>query len=163
NNVKVYLIPNLHAKIYLNEKSVLVSSMNLHRTSIIDSKDFAIAIGNNAEALKFREYVVRLMGKGTRLQSQMSIRNQISRISDKAGKILPGRSLIPRDNGVGFCVRSRHKIGFNPEKPLCPDCYREWSKYENEEYEENYCHSCGNEAETTFSKPLCRPCWKKHN
>ena len=31
--------------------------------------------------------------------------------------------------------------------------------YKNFNYEENYCHGCGKERTTTFSKPFCRTCY----
>ena len=58
----------------------------------------------------------------------------------------------------GYCIRSGDGIPFNLGRPLCLDCYRKWAEYENRNYGEIYCHSCGNEAETTFAKPLCRTC-----
>jgi hypothetical protein len=49
----------------------------------------------------------------------------------------------------------------NTGKPLCADCFRQWNKYQDEDYEEKYCHSCGKSTKTSFAKPLCMACWKK--
>jgi sugar-specific transcriptional regulator TrmB len=163
NRVKVYLIPNLHAKIYLNEKTVLVSSMNVHRTSITDSKDFAMFIKNQEQEQMLREYVKRLIGKGTRTQLSQTIRDRVSDPVDKNRSTQPSRSIERRAVEYGYCIRSRDKISLDIDKPLCADCYRQWNKYQDEDYAEKYCHSCGNSAETTFAKPLCKACWKKSN
>lgn len=163
SKVKVYLVPNLHAKIYFNEKTVLVSSMNVHRTSIIDSKDFAMIIKNEDDAKAFREYVAHLIGKATVAQTSHPIRDYVSGLVEKASKTQSSRSSEHQTLEYGYCIRSRDKIRFNTEKPLCADCYREWTKYEKEDYPEKYCHSCGKSAKTTFAKPLCMACWKKSN
>jgi phosphatidylserine/phosphatidylglycerophosphate/cardiolipin synthase-like enzyme len=83
NRIKVYLVPNLHAKIYLNEKRVIVSSMNIHRTSIIDSKDFAMVVKNEGVAKMFREYVSRLVGKAAIPKASHPIRDYVSGLVKK--------------------------------------------------------------------------------
>ena len=35
-----------------------------------------------------------------------------------------------------------------------------WAQYEDSEYPEAYCHSCGKERDTTYDKPLCGSCFK---
>jgi hypothetical protein len=163
NKVKVLLVPNLHAKIYLNEKRVLVSSMNTHRTSIIDSKDFAMIVSGEDEAKLFRDYVSRLIAKATMTQSSRPIRNYVAGFVEKAITTQPSRSFGARTSEDGYCIRSRDKIPFNTERPLCTDCFAKWNKYHDEDYAEKYCHSCGKSTKTTFAKPLCMTCWKKLN
>jgi hypothetical protein len=163
NKVKVYLVPNLHAKIYLNEKRVLVSSMNMHRTSIIDLKDFAMIVRNDNDAKMFREYVSRLIRKATIAQPSHSVRNHVSGPVEKARIAQSSRSFEHRTSEDGYCIRSQDRIAFNTEKPLCADCFRQWNKFQDEDYAEKYCHSCGKNAKTTFAKPLCMACWKKSN
>lgn len=163
NKVKVYLVPNLHAKIYLNEKRILISSMNMHRTSIIDSKDFAMIVKNDDGAKKFREYVSRLIKKATITQTPHLVRNQVSGRIERTSTVRSSRSFENRTSEDGYCIRSRDKIRLNTEKPLCADCFRQWNRYQNEDYIEKYCHSCGKNAETTFAKPLCLTCWKNSN
>jgi hypothetical protein len=160
NKIKVFLVPNLHAKIYFNEKRVLVSSMNMYRTSIIDSKDFAMIVKDD-DANMFREYVSRLIKKATIAQTSHSVRSYVSGLVEKASVPHSSRSFEHRTSEDGYCIRSRDKIRFNTEKPLCADCFRQWDKYQDEDYAEKYCHSCGKNAETTFAKPLCMACWKK--
>jgi len=161
NRIKVYLVPNLHAKIYLNEKRVIVSSMNIHRTSIIDSKDFAMVVKNEDVAKMFREYVSSLIGKAAIPKASRPIRDYVSGLVEKAA--MTPHSFERQTSEDGYCIRSRDKIPFNTGKPLCADCFRQWNKYQDEDYEEKYCHSCGKSTKTSFAKPLCMACWKKSN
>src|SRR3970040_59788 len=57
NKVKVATVEGLHAKIYLNETSVVVSSMNLTRGSTTASLDFALTLHADADTGAVREYV----------------------------------------------------------------------------------------------------------
>jgi NMD protein affecting ribosome stability and mRNA decay len=61
----------------------------------------------------------------------------------------------------GYCIRCGKNIVFDLDKPLCPTCFKSWSKYMDDLYQENYCHACGNEEETSLSKPLCMHCYKQ--
>src|SRR5205809_4900886 len=64
HHVRVIKVPNLHAKIYLNETTVLLlSSMNITRTSTMDSRDFAMIVKSEDDAKMFRQYVSRLVEK----------------------------------------------------------------------------------------------------
>ena len=50
----------------------------------------------------------------------------------------------------------------NAAQPYCKRCYRSWSRYKNEDYEEKHCHTCGKEHQATMSKPLCLVCYRKY-
>ena len=62
----------------------------------------------------------------------------------------------------GFCIRCGKSITFNTDAPYCPDCFRVWNKFKDQDYEEEYCHLCGTPNElTTLSKPLCYSCFRR--
>jgi hypothetical protein len=143
HDVKVFEVPHLHAKIYLNERTVMVSSMNITEKSTTNSHEFALLVRSEDDAKKFRDYVARLTGKVKASRS--------------------ARPLRQRTEQAGICIRDGSRIDFNPARPLCSKCYLEWAKYENPDYEEKYCHSCGKRTKTTYTRPLCLACYKKLN
>jgi hypothetical protein len=59
----------------------------------------------------------------------------------------------------GYCIRCKKLLNLDPDTPFCYRCYRSWAKYGNWEYQESYCHSCGEPASTSRSKPLCNDCY----
>lgn len=61
----------------------------------------------------------------------------------------------------GYCIRRRTTIKLDLEKPLCWDCYKTWSVYEDPFYKEKFCISCGKENNTNFNKPACLTCFKE--
>ena len=62
----------------------------------------------------------------------------------------------------GFCIRCKAELSANPAQPYCKRCYTSWRRYENEEYEENHCHTCGIGYTSTLLKPVCYACYKKY-
>lgn len=68
HNVKLIPFANLHAKIYLNESKVLISSMNVHRTSVEDSKEFAMIVSSEPNKQMLRAYVSELIPKPVSLK-----------------------------------------------------------------------------------------------
>ena len=59
----------------------------------------------------------------------------------------------------GRCIRCKESIPFDPDRPLCDDHFKSWKRYENWDYEEDYCHRCGADWDTSYGKPICRPCY----
>jgi hypothetical protein len=62
----------------------------------------------------------------------------------------------------GFCIRCKKTIKLNPQVPYCYSCFKVWKKFENADYQENHCHICGNENQSTLLKPACYDCYKEH-
>ena len=59
--VRVHAVENLHAKIYLNESSVLVTSMNLLESSSKNSMEICISVNDKKEQKDVRGYVKTLL------------------------------------------------------------------------------------------------------
>ena len=131
---KVRAVKKLHSKIYLNEHSVVVSSMNLHQTSAGNNHEIALSILDDASMVKIKDYVDNVL-------------------------IPLGEEMEVSETTGGFCIRCGEEIPFDPEKPRCRGCYERW-RDEEDEYEEDYCHMCGKVAEVYSSKPLCYPCFR---
>ena len=62
----------------------------------------------------------------------------------------------------GYCIRCREVITYNPDHPYCYDCYSEWADYQNDEYEDNFCHACGDDEDSSMKYPLCDSCYGEH-
>jgi phosphatidylserine/phosphatidylglycerophosphate/cardiolipin synthase-like enzyme len=137
HKIKVDQVERLHAKIYLNERTVLISSMNITDASTTNSREFAMIVRSDDDVMKFRDYVAQLTGRVNVSQH------------------------IPAASRAGFCIRDGNAIIFNTSRPLCDKCYPNWAKFENKNYVEKYCHSCGKRSETTYARPLCLECYKK--
>ncbi len=173
----VFRHPNLHAKIYLNESSAMLSSMNLTQGSSKNSLDIGMLVeGTDGSYKELLDYARRLANLATRIETPSvgstsgveqrggpspthdgSFRHTLLRNSDEISKtaIKTARAWITR----GRCIRCQKIIPYATDNPLCETHYAEWNRYKNPNYKENFCHKCGRQSPTTFAKPLCESCY----
>ncbi|HYE77787.1 MAG TPA: hypothetical protein VEI97_07365 [bacterium] len=158
---KVGSIHTLHAKLYRFDDEILLSSMNLYDFSQSSSREIAIRILDKYQKMDIEEYMNKLIVEA---ESGSSAGVALG-APEPSVKKQDTRSTAPSERNRGYanpgcCIRCGIAMKFYPDKPLCPDCYKQWSKFKNPDYQENLCHSCGKEHKTTLLKPLCRSCWK---
>ena len=55
-------------------------------------------------------------------------------------------------SNTGFCIRCGNNIPYNPNRPFCNSCYDTWVQFQNDDYNENFCHSTGQESYGRTSK-----------
>jgi phosphatidylserine/phosphatidylglycerophosphate/cardiolipin synthase-like enzyme len=143
-NFDIYFIENLHAKIYLNENNVLITSMNLLQSS----KEKSFEVGH---LIKNAHYAKKVLNE--------VIIDDMIKVWKKGLLEGPYHKEIERDF---YCIRCKSKIPYNCNKPLCDSCFPIWEKYKNEYYPEKYCHKCGNEISVSVKKPLCDTCFAEN-
>ncbi|MBY0478979.1 MAG: hypothetical protein K2Q24_15130 [Chitinophagaceae bacterium] len=80
-------IENLHCKIYLNEKTAIVTSMNLHYYSDTNSIDIGYCTTNENEYLEIVDFV-NLFVKRNNNQTKVGLDNPISEIKQKKYHLL---------------------------------------------------------------------------
>jgi hypothetical protein len=177
-NISLYYCDNLHAKCYCNQDSAVITSMNLLGYSEKNNREMGILLQRELEAENYKETyaeiisiinastpipLVQSRGIGVEAYAPPSpqrppLRQEKSVLSSLGG-ILGGaiNNLI----NAGHCIRCNERVDLDTEHPLCRECYREWNKYKNPEFVEEYCHKCGRRSKTTIVKPLCRSCYSK--
>ena len=171
---KVLPVEWLHSKIYMNESTALASSMNLLDSSFNNSSEFCIRIDktNNGPLYdQLAKYVKQIQLRAER-RNPSATPEKSTPAKASAPKPVPAKAAAksappPRSapksaaaSATGHCIRCGVGIPRNPEKPLCVNHYKIWNRYQEPDYEENYCHLCGEEHDTSMDKPLCRRCWR---
>ena len=153
NGVKVLVAPYLHAKIYMNEQAIVVSSMNLTEFSTKNSLEIALVVREDRGQRQIRDYVANtLMALGTPVNN--------ARVEPTQQPAT--RPAQPGQRGhMGVCIRCRRPIVLDPARPLCPACYESWAQWGNADYPEVFCHACGNPSDVTYDRPLCRDCFRR--
>jgi phosphatidylserine/phosphatidylglycerophosphate/cardiolipin synthase-like enzyme len=146
NGVRVLAVDDLHAKIYMNEESVVLSSMNLTHGSTTKSLDFAVVLQDEDLSKEVRDYVSRTVGA---LADEVKGKGKVTKFFNRIADAIRGH-----------CIRCGRAITKNPDRPLCDDCYDVWAEYENSDFQEKVCHSCGEPAPTSYAKPLCAGCYR---
>ncbi len=168
----VYAVEDLHAKIYMNETQVLITSMNLLEGSAKGSREICISIEEEKLHKDIHDYVedlsqhavrVRRINNTTTSEPEVDapkvVRERRSRYTtggtgQRTAKTNRGKAT----SGEAYCVRCGDSIDFNTEKPLCDEHYKSWNKFKNPDYKEKYCHRCGKKKSTTYAEPFCDEC-----
>ena len=140
--VERYGVEFLHAKIYLTDKSVIVTSMNYTSWSN-RNREIAVRFDRKLTQQAYdevREYVDELLG-------DIPDRNK-------------SESVQRLEKTRGHCIYCGTNVLYNLQKPLC---YPHWKPGLSDKptTKHNYCHSCGGKRETTFAEPLCDECKRR--
>lgn len=153
-------IERLHAKIYLSDKAAVMTSMNLVETSALNSIELATVVLKDQhpdvyqQAVKVCESLIAT-GEQDRQRAQ-SAWGAPSRKDGGGGSPRAQQTAHAR----AYCIRCATEIARNPDKPLCSDCYKIWSRYEDPDYREEHCHFCRRNHGTSMRRPLCRGCYE---
>ena len=140
-SIKRGLLKNLHAKCYMNEKEAILTSMNLYEYSQNNNNEMGILIS------------YQLLGNDNDVYKD--IYKEVQRLVTISSQALA----VPAER---FCIRCGVVLPANSTQPYCNHHFKIWNRYKNEEYEEKYCHICGDEHTATFKKPACLACYRKY-
>ena len=169
-SIRTSFLKNLHAKCYLNENEALLTSMNLYEFSQQNNYEMGIIVSRGKDPELYNE--IRKESDGI---IRISEESPVTVASIEATEENKGHSAAknprrktrktrptlktPKD---GLCIRCKAVLPADPTQPYCKRCYTSWKRYENPEYTENHCHTCGKEYAATLLKPMCRTCFKKY-
>lgn len=163
--MRVHFLERLHAKVYLSESAAILTSLNLITASANDSYEIGIKLSRTADADAYRAVVAEVQALMKAAQDERNVAHA-REATEPPPKKSRSQSTPSRRTKVqldGFCIRCQDPIEIDVEQPFCDTCYASWAKYENEDYEESFCHVCGDEAVTSAAKPLCKPCWRANS
>lgn len=157
-NVSIGYVPELHAKVYANEKMAVVSSMNLHSFSQLNNEEMGVLFQVDKDKEEFENlsaHIFRLVNKAEEDFGPWNI--------SKIYAWLPNRRLISREDGdyIHFCIRCGVMLPHWWNKVYCESCLISWKRNRdmNQIEYSGYCHSCGCECDPSPRKPLCYDCF----
>jgi phosphatidylserine/phosphatidylglycerophosphate/cardiolipin synthase-like enzyme len=151
--VKLYFLPDLHAKCYCNEEKLIVSSLNLYAFSEQNNREMSVELSRTTDAEAFVEAL-----REVNSILAAAVEHRPSTLSRLVSAFAPPREQTRTSRG--FCIRCQDNLPYQPDRPLCRDCFKSWAVWENPDYEEKVCHGCGTRHRSTMAKPLCRPCYR---
>jgi phosphatidylserine/phosphatidylglycerophosphate/cardiolipin synthase-like enzyme len=159
-NCTVYFKEYLHAKFYYNEQELLIGSMNLSEASA--KNNFELGVLFKGE--EYLNVIKKVKEEAKEITSDAIEWKELKKTQNMRRTEFPLKPASFSDKNTGTCIRCDIKIPFNPEKPLCLDCYHEWAEWENEYYIEIFCHNCGKRKnDISFAKPECYTCYSSRN
>jgi phosphatidylserine/phosphatidylglycerophosphate/cardiolipin synthase-like enzyme len=127
---KIFVHPNLHSKIYLNETTAITGSVNLLTGSLTNSYEIGVATQN--------------------VKHHKDMLNTILYYLDD-DKVEP---FDPTYANNGYCIKTKMRMPYSIGKPIDQNAFEQGDR--NRDWK--YCHKCGKDAETTVTEPLCKDC-----
>lgn len=155
NSIRTSFCKELHAKCYLNEKEAIITSMNLYDYSQRNNYEMGIFIEKSQDSELYKnvyEEVQRL------IRNSEEVKISVSKVTNSFDK--QEKSIKPKADSTGFCIRCHSEIKLSPMVPYCKSCYKIWQIAKNENLEEKYCHICGKPGKPSLLKPTCYDCYK---
>ena len=181
-NIEIRYEKRLHAKYYASEDTAILTSMNLYDYSQDNNIEFGILTkatlfgalsSENIDNQSFSYFVDTVIP-----QSELYYKKEPVY---KSGVVGLGKSYsfsevkvdrfdetsakssyidLKKVKRNGYCIRTGKEIKFNPKRPFSYQSFKEWAKYENQDYPERFCHFSGEESngKTSFASPIL----KKH-
>lgn len=153
---------SLHAKCYINDHKMIITSLNLYEFSMANNKEMGVLIDKNLpEDVQLFEDAMREV----EFIDTTSQRFDLSTPKPKGSSIKTKekKSVTSFNNQPGYCIRTGIKIPFDLERPLSYDAYQIWNQFGDPDYPEKYCHFSGESSngETSVNKPILKKNWPK--
>jgi hypothetical protein len=172
SNLELRFDDALHAKCFYNEKSMVITSLNLLESSERKNREMGVLLSLEKDlnvfkdALNEAEFIVSNAKKDSRIGSLVrGIVKEAKAVIDSSTKDKPSRAkTTSRTKQEGHCIRCGKSIPYNMNKPYCLPCARSWNKFGGYgDYKEKYCHQCGKGKPTiTYNTPSCGSCYWGH-
>lgn len=162
---------NLHAKCYMNDSKLIITSLNFYEYSMINNKEIGVLYNINnpddkeiySKALEHIKFIEdNSNDKPFELASSNIVRSKMDKpnasTEDKKSK-----STEKTTKPTGYCIRTAKPIPFNINRPMSDEGYQSWVKVGNVDFPEKFCHFSGepSNGETTYASPILRKNWKK--
>ena len=178
NGVASFPVYRLHAKIYANENTVLVTSMNLTESSGMNSREVGLLVQDTALFREISGYMKTLrpaVGRNLETATQNNRQEQQQTVTAvnpvrerQQNCIVCGKKrsynplhLLCRDcweENPGYCIHCGDMVNVNIVTPFCQTC-----RLSHRREQHGYCHLCRKEAVTDVKEPLCEECSEKRS
>jgi len=134
----LYHHPNLHAKVYFNERYFMMGSVNLLIGSFENSFELGMISNDRNWFQQIHKYTNDIL----------------------ASDITRPTTVDDAEPRAGFCIRCKSEIRYDYSHPYCSNCFKSWAVQKDTTSKEANCHHCGAEYEATINEPLCAGCAK---
>ena len=157
---------DLHAKCYVNDDKMVITSLNLYAFSMANNKEMGVLIDKNDtadtelfnDAFKEVDYI-----NETSQRFELSSPKPVFTKQAETKSTFSKPTTKQSNKETGYCIRTGIEVPFNVEKPMSYEAFKSWSKYSDPDYAEKFCHFSGepSNGETSLISPILKKNWKK--
>lgn len=162
---------NLHAKCYINDTKLIITSLNFYEYSMINNKEIGVLYDTSNSAdqeiyTKAFEHIKFIEDNSNDKPFELNAASSSSSSKSDNKEKKNERDEKPKpktDKDSGFCIRTGVPIPFDLEKPLSYEAFKKWNEYGDPDYPEKFCHFTGEPADgqTSVRQPIMKKNWKK--
>ena len=154
---------NLHAKCYMNDDTMIITSLNLFEFSMAHNKEMGVLISRLDE---HDEQLFKSAEEELNYINETSQKFEFTPLKPSlpfANKTKPTYSTHKVNSHIGYCIRTGVKIPFDLERPFSYEAFQIWNQFADPSYPEKFCHFSGepSKGETSYDKPIMSKNWKK--
>jgi len=149
---EIIFVERLHSKLFLNENSGVLSSMNMLDGSAHHSQEIGIFTNDTGLITSYKGYAERL--ERSAMPSQYAP-------AKSTAKNAPSQKKKAKE--TAYCIRTGEQIKFNIKMPFNKKSFVSWNRFKNPEFNEQFCHFSGEKSngETSYSRPILKKNWTK--
>lgn len=172
-------VPNLHAKLILNEEAALMSSMNLYEFSQVSNEELGMLAWKRDGRGEFKEllfHAVRIINLSEKQLGEWDIGDidaPLRGVVRKETYFIPvtGTTGLPepeppaaQERRICHCIRCGRSIPSDHPYVYCGRCLESWERYANTRYVEpdGRCYICGMPCGSSAERPVCTGCYRDH-
>ena len=166
-NVELFYLKDLHSKCYINETSLIITSMNLIEYSQKYNREMGILFDRIKDEVIFNKAIEEIQSilavskKVDLFNLDNSIVYENPRQNQSVIQKLDFEKDLYRNLKDGFCIKCGIKIEYNRDEPYCKSCYSSWLKLQDRSISEERCHCCGTYNNSTINRPECSSCFNR--
>jgi phosphatidylserine/phosphatidylglycerophosphate/cardiolipin synthase-like enzyme len=153
-NLSLYFLENLHAKCYMNEARMVITSMNMYDFSE-KNREMGVLVTSDEPVFMAADREVQSIIRAAEPKP-----NLVANVRAESGPRSRWGSPTAASRTGGSCIRCSREIPRNVARPLCRSCYDTWAAFGNPDYPERACHQCGTAGAVSVARPLCRACYR---
>jgi phosphatidylserine/phosphatidylglycerophosphate/cardiolipin synthase-like enzyme len=171
-NIDIRFEETLHAKFYCNEKTGILTSMNLHSYSQNNNIETGVVFRSSDKVYKEAiQYFDKVFFNAEWYYSRTPLYKKIFFglfkkyiSSEEIINFKEPTKLTSISGRQGYCIRTGIKIPLNHKMPFHYKSYKVWAKTNNPLFPENYCHFTGNKSfgKTNFKNPVLTTEWGEY-
>ena len=178
SNASVRYLENLHAKCFLNDSKMIITSMNLYEFSEKTNREMGILVTKDEDsqvyhaALEEVRSICQASRDDTKAAKTRHKEYAIAESRSQSGLAATGKAVLSFAAKLadfvalstkGYCIRCRRRIELDTKRPYCSECYKAWAVSKNRCCVEYHCHLCGGRNDSTITRPRCWACYEKQH
>ncbi|XUX00824.1 MAG: phospholipase D family protein [Dehalogenimonas sp.] len=169
-NLKLWFNDSVHTKCFYNEKSMVITSLNLYDSTTGSNHEMGVLLSEDVpsdqRALKDARdeaaYILRQSNGGKQSSFNYNHKQPLPKKQkqEEPSLLREIADVFGFTKQQGHCIRCGEIIPLDKESPYCLKCYKVWSRSRNSDYSEKICHKCGKPSKTSKKSPLCLSCFR---